>query len=135
VPTKSVITPFKRNRKVTDLRTHLNGPALLGTLNGHLNAIGALEKELEDSIKDFDREILDAEGNHLRTETYRSTVLDKETITIYHTRMNARKLQIDTALKLLNKVMPDLKAIENTDDIANAAERALAAFAAAAAQE
>jgi len=132
---KNVVTPFKRNTKVKDLRTHLNGPALLGTLNSHLNAIGKIEKELEDSIQDFEREILDAEGNHLRTETYRSTILDKETIAVYHTRMHARKLQIDTSLKMLNKVMPDLKAIENTEDIANAAERALAAFAAAAAED
>jgi len=132
---KNVVIPFQRNKKVSDLRTHLNGPALLGSLSSHLKAIGAIEKELESSIQDFDREILDKDGEVIRTETYRSTILDKETIAVYHTRMNARKLQIDTTLKMLNKVMPDLKAIENTEDIANAAERALSAFAQAAAEE
>ena len=131
----TVITPFKRNKRVTDLRVHLNGPVILGNLSKHLEAIDDLEKELEDSVQDFEREILDTKGEVIRVETYRSTVLDKETIAVYHTRMNARKLQIDTCFKMLNKVMPDLKAIENTDDITNAAERALAAFAAAAATE
>ena len=131
----SVVRPFRRNHKVKDLRDHLNGPIILGSLATHLKAIESLEKELEDSIQDFEREVMGADGEVIRTETYRSTILDKETIAVYHTRMNARKLQIDTSLKMLNKVMPDLKAIENTDDIANAAERALSAFAQAAAEE
>ena len=132
----NVVTPFKRNKsKKIDLREHLNGPGILGSLGTHIQAIDKLEKELEDSVQDFERDICNAEGEVIRTETYRSTVLDKETIAVYHTRMNARKLQIDTALKMLNKVMPDLKAIENTDDIQDAARRALTAFAAAAAQE
>jgi len=132
----NVVTPFKRSKsKKIDLREHLNGPGILGSLGTHIQAIEALEKELEKSIQDFERDICSPDGTVIRTETYRSTVLDKETIAVYHTRMNARKLQIDTALKMLNKVMPDLKAIENTDDIQDAARRALTAFAAAAAQE
>ncbi len=129
---RSVVTPFKRSRKRTTLRTHLNGHALLGTLQTHLTALEAIDKELENSIQDFERNILNEAGDVIRTETYRSTILDKETIGVYHTRINARKIQIDTALKMLNKVLPDLKAIENIDDIANAAERALKAFAEAA---
>jgi len=124
-----VITPFKRNKKVTDLRTHLNGPVLLGKLGTHLEAIEAIEKELENSVKQFTREEINSATGEVTQIEYTSTTLDKETIAVYHTRMNARKLQIDTCLKMLNKVMPDLKAIENTDDIANAAERALSAFA------
>ena len=127
--TGKVITPFKRNKKVTDLRTHLNGPVLLGKVGSHLEALDQIEKELEDSIKQMSRQEVDQETGEITTITYTSTTLDKETIAVYHTRMNARKLQIDTTLKMLNKVMPDLKAIENTDDIANAAERALKAFA------
>jgi len=129
---KSVVTPFKRNKKVTDLRTHLNGAAILGQLQTHLKALSTIDKELEDSIQDFEREILDEQGKLIRTEHYRSTVLDKETIAVYHTRQAGRKVQIDTTLKLLNKVMPDLKAIETTDDIGNIADRALKAFAEAA---
>jgi len=130
---KNVITPFQRNKKVTDLRAHLNGPVLLGKLAGHLDAIEKIEQELEDSVKLMTRNAIDGETGESTTIEYTSTTLDKETIAVYHTRMNARKLQIDTTLKMLNKVMPDLKAIENTDDIANAAERALKAFAAASA--
>jgi len=130
--TSRVITPFKRNKKPTDLRTHLNGAALLGQLQKHLTALETIDTELSNSIQDFSREILDPEGKVLRTETYRSTVLDKETIAVYHTRQAGRKVQIDTTLKMLNKVMPDLKAIETTDDIGNVADRALLAFAEAA---
>ena len=131
----SVVTPFKRNKRVKDLRDHLNGPVLLGSLATHLKAIESIEKELEDSIKDIEREILDEKGKVIRTEYYRSTILDKDTIAVFHVRMNARKLQIDTVLKMLNKVMPDLKAIESSNDLKNATDRALEAFAAAAAQE
>ena len=126
-----VITPFQRNKKVTDLRTHLNGPVLLGKLGSHLDAIERIELELEDSVKLMTRTEIDHSTGEERIIEYTSTTMDKETIAIYHTRMNARKLQIDTTLRMLNKVMPDLKAIENTDDVQNAAERALAAFAAA----
>ncbi len=129
---RSVVTPFKRGQKRNDLRTNLNGHALLGTLQTHLTALEAIDKELENSIQDFERNILNEAGDVIRVEMYRSTILDKETIGVYHTRINARKIQIDTALKMLNKVLPDLKAIENLDDIATAAERALKAFAAAA---
>ncbi len=129
----NVITPFQRNKKVIDLRTHLNGPVLLGRLGTHLDAIEQIEKELESSVKLMHREEINSETAEVTRIEYTSTTLDKETIAVYHTRINARKLQIDTTLKMLNKVMPDLKAIENTDDIANAAERALAAFAQASA--
>jgi len=128
-----VITPFKRNKRVTDLRTHLNGPVLLGKLGSHLEAIEKIESELEDSVKQMSREEINSQTGEVTTIEYTSTTMDKETIAVYHTRMSARKLQIDTCLKMLNKVMPDLKAIENTDDIANAAERALQAFASASA--
>ncbi len=129
----NVITPFRQNKKVIDLRTHLNGPVLLGRLGTHLDAIDKIEKELEDSVKSMTRNEVDLETKEVTVIEYTSTTLDKETIAVYHTRINARKLQIDTTLKMLNKCLPDLKAIENTDDIANAAERALAAFAQASA--
>jgi hypothetical protein len=131
----SVIIPFKKNKAVADLRTHLDGPVLLGKLATHLQAIEDIEKELEDSVHDQVYESIDPETGEVNQVAYSSTKLDKETIAVYHTRMNARKLQIDTTLKMLNKVMPDLKAIETTDDIANATERALRAFATAASEE
>ena len=131
----TVITPFQRNKKVTDLRTHLNGPILLGKLGSHLKALEEIDTELEGSIKQFSRETVDQETGEVMTELYTSTTMDKETIAVYHTRMNARKMQIDTTLKMLNKVMPDLKAVEVMDDMANAADRALKAFALAASEE
>jgi len=129
-----VVRPFSRQSraKKTDLRDNLHGPHLLGQLQVHLNALTTLDKELEASVQDFTREILGPDGESIRTESYRSTVLDKETIAVYHTRQAGRKVQIDTVLKMLNKVMPDLKAIENTDDIGDVAARALLAFAEAA---
>ena len=128
----SVVRPFQKSRKQTDLRTHLNGAALLGELQRHLTAFETIDRELKNSIQDFSRDILDSAGKIIRTEKYRSTVLDKETIAVYHTRQAGRKVQIDTVLKMLNKVMPDLKAVETTDDIGNLADRALLAFAEAA---
>ncbi len=128
----AVIKPFRKTKHPTDLRTHLDGPMLLGQLQSHLEAFTKIDKELEDSIQDFEREVLDGEGKVIRTEHYKSTILDKETIAVYHTRQSGRKTQIDTILKMLNKVMPDLKAIETTDDIGNIADRALLAFAEAA---
>jgi len=130
-----VVTPFKRTKKKQPLRDHLVGPALLGQLQKHLSDLETIDKELEDSVQQFEREILDNEGILLRTEHYTSTTLDKETIAVYHTRQAGRKTQIDTILKMLNKVMPDLKAIENTDDLSSAADRALLAFAEAARQQ
>ncbi len=127
-----LVKPFSNAKQHDDIRTHLNGAALLGQLEKHLQAFTTIDKELEDSIQDFSRDILDTNGELIRTETYRSTVLDKETIAVYHTRQSGRKVQIDTILKMLNKVMPDLKAIETTDDIGNLADRALLAFAEAA---
>lgn len=128
----TVIRPFQRNKKHLDLRTHLNGAALLGELQKHLTALDTIDTELKDSIQDFSRDILDSDGKVIRTESYRSTILDKETIAVYHTRQAGRKVQIDTVLKMLNKVMPDLKAIENVDDLGSIADRALLAFAEAA---
>ncbi len=127
-----LVTPFAKTKKQDDIRTHLNGAALLGQLEKHLEAFTTIDKELEDSIQDFERDILKPDGTVLRTEHYKSTILDKETIAVYHTRQSGRKVQIDTILKMLNKVMPDLKAIETTDDIGNLADRALLAFAEAA---
>ena len=128
-----VVRPFSRNsrQKKTDLRDNLHGPHLLGQLQKHLNALTTLDKELETSIQDFERNITE-NGEFVRIEKYRSTVLDKETIAVYHTRQAGRKVQIDTILKMLNKVMPDLRAIETSDDIGNIADRALLAFAEAA---
>ncbi len=129
-----VVTPFKRNRKKQELRSHLNGAALLGHLQKHLTALEAIDVELANSVQDFTREILDEKGKTIRVEKYTSTTLDKETIAVFHTRQAGRKVQIDTILKMLNKVMPDLKAIENTTDLGNLADRALLAFAEAAKQ-
>ena len=131
----TVIVPFKKGTAVSDLRTHLDGPSILGKLGKHLSDIDSIEKELEDSIKDHSREDVNEETGEITVVEWRSTVLDRETIAVYHTRINARKLQIDTTLKMLNKVMPYLKAIETTDDIANSTERALRAFARAASEE
>lgn len=127
-----LIRPFGRSRTKTDIRTHLNGAALLGQLEKHLEAFTKIDEELDESIQDFTRDIVDSEGKHLRTEHYKSTILDKETIAVYHTRQSGRKVQIDTILKMLNKVMPDLRAIETTDDIGSVADRALLEFAKAA---
>jgi hypothetical protein len=131
---QTVIIPFKKNKAVKDLRTHLDGPGLLGNLVKHLDAIGKIEVELEQSIKEHSREEIDESTGEVSLITWTSTTLDKETIAVYHTRINARKLQLDVGLKMLNKVMPDLKAVETLDDIANASERALKHFAAAAAE-
>lgn len=131
---EQVIIPFQKNKKKRDLRLHLNGPVLLGNLSKHLDAIGKIEKELEDSIVEHITESIDPETGEVTQTSYTSTKLDKETIAVYHTRINARKLQLDVGLKMLNKVMPDLKAVETLDDIANASERALRHFAMAAAE-
>ncbi len=131
----AVVKPFNRGRnksKSVDLRTYIDGTELLGQLQKHLQALENMDVELSDSIKQFQREILDNKGEVIRTEEYTSTTLDKETIAVFHTRQAGRKTQIDTILKMLNKVMPDLKAIEHADDIGNIADRALAAFAKAA---
>ena len=131
-----VVRPFNRKprKEKTDLRDTINGASLLGELQNHLNALTLLDKELEASVQDFTREILDPDGKLIRTETYTSTTLDKETIAVFHTRQAGRKVQIDTVLKLMNKVMPDLRALEQTDDIGDVAGRALKAFAEAAKQ-
>lgn len=129
----ALFKPFARNSKVRqELRDHVDGPGLLGELHRHLLALDAIDEELADSVQESTRDIIGADGNVLRTESYTSTVLDKETIAVYHTRQAGRKTQIDTIMKLLNKVLPDLRAVENTDDIGSATERALRAFADAA---
>ena len=130
----SVVRPFGRGKKQSDLRTHINGAVLLGELQKHLSALSSIDTELADSIQDFSRDVLGNDGEVIRVEHYRSTILDKETIAVYHTRQAGRKVQIDTVLKMLNKVMPDLKAIENVDDLGSLADRALLAFAEAAKQ-
>jgi len=128
------IIPFK-NKKVSDPRARIDTLQLLGRLNDNLEALSKIDQELEDAITDFERDIMDDEGNVIRTEYYKSTTLDKETIAVYHTRQNGRKIQIDTIMKMLNKVMPDLKAIEQTSDLTDKATAALRAFAAAAAED
>lgn len=130
-----VVVPFGRGKKKAALRTHLNGAALLGQLQKHLTDLESIDHELASSVQEFSRDIMGPDGDILRTEQYTSTSLDKETIAVYHTRQAGRKVQIDTILKMLNKVMPDLKAIENTDDLASTADRALLAFAEAAKQQ
>ncbi len=128
------ITPFRKNKKPLDLRRQLNGLEILNTLNKNLKALEKIDDELEDSIQDFERNVTDENGEVIRTEFYRSTILDKETIAVYHTRQAGHKMQIDTALKMLNKVMPDLKAIEHSDNLKDASTKALEAFAIAAAE-
>ena len=136
---KEVISLFgnkpERKSNQRELRTHLDGVAILGELQNHLKAIDEIDQELQDSIRDFERTTIDQETGEERVEFYRSTVLDKETIAVYHTRQNGRKMQIDTIMKMLNKVMPVLKAVEAIGDSRNKAEQALAAFAAAAASD
>ena len=44
-------------------------------------------------------------------------------------------MMIDAALKMLNKVLPDLRAVETGKDLGDKAAMALAAFAEAAAEE
>ena len=132
-PQTSIVVPFQRNKKVQDLRSHLDGPTILGKLQQHLDDFSEIDEELANSVQTFDREILDQEtGEVLRTEVYQTTTMDKETIAVYHARQQGRKMQIDVYLRMLNKIMPDLKALELTDDVANSAERALKAFARAA---
>ena len=125
----SVVKPFTNTRKNVDLREHVDGARLLGELNKELNALERIDKELEDSIVESERQIIDeGTGELLRTEIHRSTILDKETIAVYHTRQAGRKTKIDTLLKMLNKTLPDLKAVENTNDVGGATEKALLAF-------
>lgn len=122
-------------KKTKDLRTQLSGVEILGNINQNLRALDKIDEELDNAVQDFDREVLDENGEVIRTETYRSTILDKETIAVYHTRQAGYKMKIDTSLKLLNKVLPDLRAIDQTGDIGNAADKAIKAFALAASEE
>lgn len=128
----SNVTKFKR--KHPDLRTKINGVELLSKINDNFRALEKIDDELEAAIQDFEREVLDENGEVIRTEHYRSTVLDKETIAVYHTRQAGRKMQIDACLRMLNKVLPDLRAVEKTKDVHDKAAMALAAFAKAAEQ-
>ena len=131
-PPKSSVIPFQKDRKSIELRQNIEGHILLGKINDHINALEAIEQEMCDSVQDFERNVTDEATGEVTTYYYKSTTLDKETIAVFHTRISARKVAIDTTLKMINKVMPDLKAVEVIDDMANAAERAMKAFAEAA---
>ena len=128
------VTKFKQQAR-KDLRQSINGNTLIADLQANLKALSQIDKELQDTISSFERDVFNEEGEVIGTERYQSTTLDKETIAVYHTRMNGRKMQIDTTLRLLNKVLPDLKAVEKSKDLNNKAEMALAAFAAAASKD
>ena len=128
------VTQFRKKAK-QDLRLNIDGLRIIGSLQKDLEAIDKIDEELSSAVQDFEREVLDDEGNVLRTEFYRSTTLDKETIAVYHTRLSGRKMAIDSKLRMLNKVLPDLKAVEKSTDIHDKAAMALAAFAAAASEE
>lgn len=132
----SNITRFKQRSRTPDLRHNVDGLELLGRLNQNLEELSNIDKELSDSIQEFEKPIYDPDGNPTGEVTYyKSTILDKETIAVYHSRQYGRKMQIDTLLKMLNKVLPDLRSIDLTNDQGSATQRALAAFAAAAAKE
>jgi hypothetical protein len=126
----ALVRPFDRNsrRQDLELRDHVDGAAILGEITKELNALETIDEELENSVQEFTRDVFGEDGEVLRQETYKSTVLDKETIAIYHTRQAGRKTKIDTLLKMLNKILPDLKAVEDTNDLGGASERALLAF-------
>lgn len=128
------VTQFRKKAK-QDLRLNIDGLKIIGSLQKDLAAIDQIDEELANAVQDFERDVLDDEGNVLRTEFYRSTTLDKETIAVYHTRLSGRKMAIDSKLRMLNKVLPDLKAVEKSKDIHDKAAMALAAFAAAASEE
>ncbi len=128
------VTQFRKEAK-KDLRTNIDGLEILSNLKKNLDALTQIDEELENAIHDFERDVMDDEGNIIRTEVYRSTTLDRETIAVYHARQAGRKMQIDAQLRILNKVLPDLKAVEKTKDINDKAAMALAAFAAAASEE
>ena len=129
------IAKFKQQR-AKELRTNINGLELLGEINKNFRALDQIDEELADAVQDFERNVLDEDtGEIIRIETYKSTTLDKETIAVYHTRQAGRKMQIDAQMRLLNKVLPDLKAVENTSNLNDKAAQALKAFAAAAAED
>jgi hypothetical protein len=128
------VTKFRQKAK-KDLRADIDGTRLIADLQHNLKALSKIDEELEQAIQEFERDVLDNDGNLIRTERYKSTLLDKETIAVYHTRQAGRKMQIDTTLRLLNKVLPDLKAVEKTKDLNNRSEQALLAFAKAASSE
>ena len=131
---KRSVIPFKHKR-ATNPRDRIDVVGLLGQLNQNLEALNKIDEEMEACIQDFERDVLDEDGNVLRTEFYRSTTLDKETIAVYHTRQNGRKIQIDTIMKMQNKALPDLRAVEQSSDLTDKATAALTAFAAAASEE
>ena len=66
----AIVKPFSRGRNApkTVLRDHLDGANLLSQLQAHLNSLESMDQELSDSIKQFQREILDEQGKILRTE-------------------------------------------------------------------
>lgn len=131
---KQNVIPLSR-RSTKDLRGNLDGLQLLSQLNKSLIALNEIDEELSETIHEVTRDVYDEEGNLTHTEHYKTTSLDKETIAVYHCRQSGRKIQIDTLMKMLNKVLPDLKAVENTTNLNDKATAALQAFAAAAAEE
>lgn len=126
----SIVKPFSRSQRkeLPELREQVDGAELLIALTKELESFDKIDSALEDSIQTQEREIYNEEGELVRTEQYTTTLLDKETIAVYHTMQNGRKIKMDTLLKLLNKILPDLKAVDDTNDLGGASERALLAF-------
>ena len=131
----SSVVPFQRKKQTPSLRKQVNGIELLAELNKNFKALTDIDAELANSIQEFEKNTIDTETGEVTTSFYKSTILDKETIAVYHTRQAGRKMQIDAIMKMLNKVLPDLRAIETSKDVGDKAAMALAAFAQAAAEE
>ena len=131
----SSVVPFQRKKQTPSLRKQVNGIELLAELNKNFKALTDIDAELANSIQEFEKSTIDTETGEVTTSFYKSTILDKETIAVYHTRQAGRKMQIDAIMKMLNKVLPDLRAIETSKDVGDKAAMALAAFAQAAAEE
>ena len=131
----SSVVPFQRKKQTPSLRKQVNGIELLAELNKNFKALTDIDAELANSIQEFEKSTIDTETGEVITSFYKSTILDKETIAVYHTRQAGRKMQIDAIMKMLNKVLPDLRAIETSKDVGDKAAMALAAFAQAAAEE
>ena len=131
----SSVVPFQRKKQTPSLRKQVNGIELLAELNKNFKALTDIDAELANSIQEFEKNTIDTETGEVITSFYKSTILDKETIAVYHTRQAGRKMQIDAIMKMLNKVLPDLRAIETSKDVGDKAAMALAAFAQAAAEE
>ena len=129
---QNIIIPFQKGKIKQDLRKHLDGPKLLGRLGTALAGLDKIDAELSDSIRVHTQYEHDDNGEICGEKEYTSTVFDKETIAVFHARQAGYKMQIDTVLRMLNKVMPDLRAVEVTDNLKDAKTAALEAFAIAA---